>query len=446
VENAFLTTIASWGILPVWKKVITDRAAKTLTWARQAEVHFNKTSPNPGQRSPVPSGKVLVRLASDYYDTIKGSKRGVTAFLKATEQSLKKVACSCTGSHTCSIRNCWGTPASLAELFQREFALQVDGTADALHRTQLPQWFSAYESDAEFGGRFDILSQELRGLNLLINPPFSQQRKDQQTGQSDHIMIRIIDRLCATKNSELPTRAVMIIPNLPGPGGDRFRQYAREKKLIEFLHFPPGSFHFQAPQSFMYEEPYFPGGYQRSVSVFLFMNNRSLLYDPIDWQETKKVLSAWLAQHCPTGEIVPEADKKFGERAMSKAPTRLPRNVQETCPLLTLMSPSPTRQCQRSLKKQVGKRLRIVNSINNGNRQAATVGLFPHALREMVKEKYPADFNVKMDHLSRTVIRACAARFREYQRLTVLYESFRTMQGRPNVHNCLDPFHYLDVL
>ena len=295
------------------------------------------------------------------------------------------------------------------------------------------------------GGKFDILSQDLRGLNILINPPFSQQRTDPLTGKADHIIIRIIDKLCATKSSELPTRAVVIVPALPGPGGDRFRQYAREKKLIEFLDFPPDSLRFQAPQSFAHEQPYFPGTYKSSVSVFLFMNNRSLLYDPIDWPRTRNSLRDWLSQHCPEGKIVSEADKKFGERVMSEAPPRQSAIVPQTCPVLTLMSALPQKQCQRSLRKQVGKRLKQVNAINSGYRQAATIGLFPHALANMVKEKYPTEGLSMMDNLSRMVIRACAARFQEYQRLTVISEAHRTAYGKPNVHKCLDPFHFLEV-
>ena len=425
VEHAFLNTIASWGILPLGKRIQTDKITKSTTWALQAEEHLRHLCSDRRLNFLTPSSKTLRQLANDYYDTTQGRKRGATAFLNAVEQSIARFACDCAGPHSCPIRNCWGTPASLSELFQREFSLQVDGTADAVHRSQLPQWFSAEKSDADFGGKFDILSQDLRGLNILINPPFSQQRIDPLTGKADHIIIRIIDKLCATKNSELPTRAVIIVPALPGPGGDRFRQYAREKKLIEFLDFPPDSLRFQAPQSFAHEQPYFPGAYKSSVSVFLFMNNRSL--------------RDWLLRHCPEGKIVSEADKKFGERLMSKAPLRQSIIVSQTCPVLTLMSALPQKQCQRSLRKQVGKRLKEVNAINNGYRQAATIGLFPHALSNMVKEKYPTENLSMMDNLSRMVIRVCAARFQEYQRLTIISEAHRTADGKPNVHNVSIP-------
>jgi hypothetical protein len=238
---------------------------------------------------------------------------------------------------------------------------------------------------------------------------------------------------------------VIIIPTLPGPDGDRFRQYARANKFIELLQFPPNSLHFQAPQSFVHEQPFFPGAFKNSASVFLYMNNRSLLYDPVDWPKTKQALSNWLSQYCPAGKLVPEVDEKFGERIMSKAPPRLGRSVQETCPTLTLMSAGPQKQCQQSLRKRVGKNLKQVNTINCGNRQAATIGLFPYALERMVKDKYPAEGSFKMDYLSRNVIRACAARFREYQRLTALSEALRTAHGKPNLHKCQDPFHFLDA-
>lgn len=107
------------------------------------------------------------------------------------------------------------------------------------------------------------------------------------------------------------------------------------------------------------------------------------------------------------------------------------------------MSALPQKQCQRSLRKQVGKRLKQVNAINSGYRQAATIGLFPHALANMVKEKYPTEGLSMMDNLR--VIRVCAARFQEYQRLTIISEAHRTAYGKPNLHKCLDPFHFLEV-
>ena len=152
----------------------------------------------------------------------------------------------------------------------------------------------------------------------------------------------------------------------------------------------PNSLGFQAP-SFKTEEPVIPGAYRNAVSVFLFMNNRSLLYDPVEWPRTRRTLSEWLAEHAQGGKICEAADKKFGERLVSIAPRRLATRKESKCPVLTLMSPLPQRQCQASLRKQVGQKRNEVNIINSGSRQATTIGLFPHALKHMVKLKYPLE-------------------------------------------------------
>ncbi len=109
------------------------------------------------------------------------------------------------------------------------------------------------------------------------------------------------------------------------------------------------------------------------------------------------------------------------------------------------MSPLPQRQCQASLRKQLGRKLKEVNIINNGNRQAATIGLFPHVLKHMVKLRHPLEAGEMIDKLSRAVVRACTARFQEYQRLIKNSEALRTGQGKPNHFKCVDPFHFLEV-
>ena len=138
-------------------------------------------------------------------------------------------------------------------------------------------------------------------------------------------------------------------------------------------------------------------------------------------------------------------DRKCSERLF---PSHSPRVYGEnetgmTAPLLSIMEHSPSKLCPKDLRKQIGdsKLVWTINKINKGNRQATTIGLFPHALRQLTVAS-----GFDPDDLSRSVIRACAARFREYLRLGQVPETCRVGAGKPNHHRCLDPFHYLDVI
>ena len=95
---------------------------------------------------------------------------------------------------------------------------------------------------------------------------------------------------------------------------------------------------------------------------------------------------------------------------------------------------------QGQLAKTCCELVQLTKKINKGNRQAATIGLFPHALGIAV-----AAAGFEMDDLSRPVIRACANRFYEYLRLAREAEDLRTGAGKPNTKQCPDPFHHLNL-
>jgi hypothetical protein len=106
------------------------------------------------------------------------------------------------------------------------------------------------------------------------------------------------------------------------------------------------------------------------------------------------------------------------------------------------MAPEPVNLCPKDLRKKLkeGELVQLVKSVNRGNRQATTIGLFPHALRKRVEQ---AGFET--DDLSRAIIRLCAKRFQEYLRLSRTAESYRQGMDKLNPYRCRDPFHYLDV-
>ena len=189
---------------------------------------------------------------------------------------------------------------------QEELSLQTDILTEALHRSRLPIWYSHFPSDVWFGGRACPLEQNLEGLNLLFNPVFL---------WTQTTACKIIDNLCKAKASERPTRAVLVLPELSMDGKDvNLAEYARSKNLLEILRFPRGTFRFERPTGYAQEEADLMSPFQGEVSLFLFLNTKSLLFDPIHWVDLERTLLEWSSVHCPQGEIPLITRQKFQER------------------------------------------------------------------------------------------------------------------------------------
>ena len=112
--------------------------------------------------------------------------------------------------------------------------------------------------------------------------------------------------------------------------------------------------------------------------------------------------------------------------------------------ILSLMSSHNLRADPGQLRKRVGKippLLKLLTKANAGDKGAAALGLFPHALKKLVCDKHPDGVE-----LSRDIIRACSTRFRQYQMLSAQADKYRQGNGIQNPHKCLDPFHFLEPL
>src|SRR5690349_16404495 len=60
-------------------------------------------------------------------------------------QRLALAECTCVGSHSAAMRNCWLTPPSLLTVLVKFLGLTVDGMVDCLHRhSYLPHWHSPF--------------------------------------------------------------------------------------------------------------------------------------------------------------------------------------------------------------------------------------------------------------------------------------------------------------
>ena len=182
------------------------------------------------------------------------------------------------------------------------------------------------------------------------------------------------------------------------------------------------------------------------VSVFLFLNTRSLLFDPIDWSDLESNLNNWNSIHCPLGVVPQVSRQKFNERQQATSPPRkFGKSVKRT-EILNLMSSHNLQADPTLLRKHVGSGpLKLLKKINKGDKGMATLGLFPHALKKLVSDKYSNGAEL-LESLSRDIVRASADRFRQYQILSSNADGHRQGNGKPNLHRCLEPLHFLEPL
>jgi hypothetical protein len=419
----------------------TDKEIKVQRYIRAAEL--SKPKINLPQRT-------LQGLAEDFYERHKHKETGAKQYVDAVRNAQQRYGCHCDkGSHKCNLKNCWGTPTSLVQLLQRHFSLETDGMADALHRQRsLANWFSPYEEDTLFGATANILNRDLSGQNYFINPPFSG-KVEAKMGAARHIIKVVIDNLKLTHKNPAPTRAVVIIPQLSGAhDGNEFVEYARQAGLLEITSFRAGSFRFVAPQSFLQGKPLQPGAYRYGVSIFLYCNQTSWLYDPVDWQDFTRDITKWCEQNMQEKPHFPAATVlKFAERIMPEGMARSPKGTSISkgpANPITLLDGSASPICEPNYLLYKGwnpiSATKLVK-INRGNRLAAAIGLFQRPLIDEIKARDPERAEQNTDRLSRTVLQMSYTRYREYQQLNK--RSSEIEGSLENEFGCRDTFHHL---
>lgn len=315
-----------------------------------------------------------------------------------------------------------GDPTSLVQLLQRHFSLETDGMADALHRQRsLTNWFSPYEEDTLFGATVNILNRDLSGQNYFINPPFSG-KVETKNGAAIHIIKAVINNLKLTHKNPAPTRAILIIPQLSGAyDGNEFVEYARQAGLLEITSFRADNFRFVAPQSFLHDRPLQPGAYRYGVSIFLYCNQTSWLYDPVDWHEFAKDITTWCEQnrqekpHFPATTVL-----KFAERVMPEGMAAGTNVSKDSSNPITLFDGNASLIYEPNFLLYKGWNPTTATKlikINKGNRLAAGIGLFQRPLIDEIKARDPERAEQNIDRLSRTALQLSYNRYREYQLL-----------------------------
>ena len=119
---------------------------------------------------------------------------------------------------------------------------------------------------------------------------------------------------------------------------------------MEIASIRAGTFRFVAPQSYLKDHPVQPGGYRFSVSIFLYCNQTSWLYDPVDWPEFVKDITSWGERYTENTLTIPAATTlKFAERIMPEGMARFPRRLAGTRSKsgpITLLDGNATSLCE----------------------------------------------------------------------------------------------------
>lgn len=206
------------------------------------------------------------------------------------ERILRARKCQCERfrKHNCYLRNCWQTPRGLVKIIREFFCINCEGMSDALHHNALFQrWCSEFEEDAWFGAEGDFFQANLRGENIIVNPPFN------NTQREPNILMKVIDRCLELARSEKPTRILLILPAFNGDNGDRYVQKVMSSgKASVVARFGPKNFYFDPPDKY-YLKTNSRLLFEHSVFILLLCSQRSLVVDPIDWKGWKSRVTEW---------------------------------------------------------------------------------------------------------------------------------------------------------
>ena len=166
--------------------------------------------------------------------------------------------------------------------------LGVEGMGDVLyHSPHLQEWYSRYQEDQVFGAKHDFFKQDLSGKNTYINPPFN-------TFEDKHNLIeKVISKISESLQSNLPTRAILLIPIFEGEIGQLYETLARKSRFLEIVTFPKGSFSFVAPEHYHIHNNFQPGHFAQKIGLYLCAKKASLQIDPINWDALTHDLTRW---------------------------------------------------------------------------------------------------------------------------------------------------------
>ena len=275
--------------------------------------------------------------------------------------------------------------------------------ADALHHSvYLQEWYSPYKEDVFFGGKHDFFEQKLEGKNCYINPPFNTFMGNQ------NLIEKVIQKMADTLRSNLPTRAILLLPIFEGKVGHLYEEQARNSRFMEICNFSRGSFSFVAPEHYHVHNNFQPGYFAEKVGLYLCANKASLQRDPINWETLKSDLLQWAQQNTRYPITLSTlTDQKFSQRI---TPTHSARSFNTDRNYVFKSSNNffhyydfsfPPGDETQSMKTHVPEptHLELLSRINHHDRLAGTLGILPNHLIKLLKLTNQEDLTKIIDDL-----------------------------------------------
>ena len=238
--------------------------------------------------------------------------------------------------------------------------------------------------------------------------------------------------------SSSPSRAVIVLPKT-----QLNKLQAKQAHLLEIAQIAPNVAYLLV-EGDREERKLCPFG----VSIYLFANQVSWLYDPVDWTEYCKEITAWgIKRAHGSVTIPPETANKFRERLMPEEKARTPRflaGYKITPGPITLLDESVAKDEHNFLiyKGWEPSLVSRLTKINKGSKVAASIGLFHKPMRDEIRAADPSQYEANLDRVAKTMLQLNFNRYRTYQVMR------KRMQDREktlhNSYGCNDPFHHLE--
>jgi len=204
----------------------------------------------------------------------------------------------------------------------------------------------------------------------------------------------VISKISDSLRSNLPTRAVLLIPIFEGKIGQLYETQARNSRFLEIATFPKGSFSFVAPEHYHINNNFQPGHFAQKIGLYLCANKASLQIDPINWAAVTHDLTLWSHTNTKSKPIFDDLTfKKFEQRVL---PTHASRSFNTKDNLAFRPSSNffhyydftfPPEDETNTMKTHVRNPtdLGLLSRMNQHDRLAGSLGILPNHLIQLTR-------------------------------------------------------------
>ena len=255
------------------------------------------------------------------------------------------------------------TPESLVSILTKWFSLQIQANTNILHKSFLvDDWQSSNPDDGAFGAKIDSLKEVLLGRNSFVL----------SLGRQGDVDLKIMTDLLASHH---PTRVICIAQT------EKIGLITHgSRNCLEIVRFEQGL-------PFIRSDTNTQDLVMSSISIGLFMNKESMIFDSLDWFAFKEELRNWatnLGIKCVTP---PLTDALFGERIFPKHCRAFPSHSSSNS-LFHFFDGRREKTNEVQHLMQAGfssSTAKLLAKINKHKPELSALGILPNHLRTFLK-------------------------------------------------------------